>query len=157
MDSLLIVASKLIKLAEELINEIDTSLDAGKYLVENFDEEDLENFAVYYPDEYMYAYRGFIFPDGSMLEIGGGEDHRIINPDEWTPNRLVTYHKDNDLSVRFNAYPSWPQCEVVAKMAQSVNEVFIDFYDDYNRLGSIELPSYEVSAYGLEELANEYY
>ena len=93
---------------------------------------ELEREMIYYcrypPDFFR---RGFIFPDGSVLEIGPYEDHRVIPIDEWNSMHLVTYDvKAEEADFRVNWGLTWEQAEVMAEMINLAGSqhVYIDVY-----------------------------
>lgn len=101
-------------------------------------------------NEYIGYSRGFIFPDGSVLEIGYYEDHRIISPEDWLRLHLVTYSiMHGEANFRVNGLLKWPQAEMMKDMCEMkrVGQIFIDVYNDEDRyMGSIEIDNPRVSA-----------
>jgi len=166
MISLIELAENLVKFAEEVLSEdiaseynIDLDLDAGEFLVNYLKDrpELLESFKTLYPDEYMYAKRGFIFPDGSLLDIGYYEDHRIVNVNLWEDLGVVTYSLNSDLWIRVNGYLTNAQKDVILSMLEERNHLVIDFYDGMSLVLSEDIPSYEVNVYLLESLYRKAY
>lgn len=79
------------------------------------------------------AKRGFIFDDGSVLELSFGEDHRVISSGNWEKFGIVTYTSgQSDASIRVNGYLTYSQCEVLKEWLEvySFSEIYIDVYEN---------------------------
>ena len=116
-------------------------------------DKDFEYDTGYYVDCYgdeAYGTHGFIFRDGSLLDIGIGEDHRIIDIDDWCGYGMLTYTCVNrEMDLRINCMLEWSQLETAMNLAknQDVNVVYVDVYNHEDLLiGSFELRDFDISA-----------
>ena len=76
--------------------------------------------------------RGFIFDDGSVLELSFGEDHRVISSDSWEEFGIVAYTSgQSDVAIRVNGYLTYSQCEVLKEWLETYgfSEIYIDVYE----------------------------
>ncbi len=93
-----------------------------------------------------WYHRGFIFPDGSIIEIGPYEDHRIINMKDWNEHKLITYDVSaKEANFRVHGGLTWSQLEVMESMcrANDVDYVYIDVYNyEDRRMGDITIEGY---------------
>ena len=94
---------------------------------------------------------GFIFRDGSILEIGKYEDHRIISPDEWDEQNIVTYritegYSGRELFIRINEGFYWQQYELLKDFlsVEGFSSIFVEVWEDGAKKGFKTFDSYEV-------------
>ena len=94
------------------------------YLSEKF-EEKLEPEGL----SFDWGYHGFIFSDGSILDVAN-DDHRIIPIDKWYEQNIVTYNYDDMLTIRINNTMTTPQINIIDSFIQehNVEQVFYDVY-----------------------------
>lgn len=84
----------------------------------------------------LYGKHGFIFTDGSVLDIGIGEDHRIVDIEDWTRYSIATYTiYGREADLRVHGYLTYRQAEVFVAMceAQGIDDIYIDVYDSDGR------------------------
>ena len=97
---------------------------------------------------------GFIFRDGSIIEIGIYEDHRVISMEDWLELNLVTYtllHGECDFRV--NGFLTYAQAEMMVRMCEisGASTMYVDVYDeDDNFKGSIRFDGIIPSPEGLK-------
>lgn len=122
-------------------------------------DEEFEYDTGYYVDCYAdepYGTHGFIFKDGSILDIGIGEDHRVIDIDDWCKYGMLTYTNVNgEMDIRINCMVEFEQLLVAIKMAElsNVHTLYCDVYNREDRLvGSCELRYGDIN---IEELYDE--
>ena len=85
-----------------------------------------------YGDE-MYVEHGFIFPDGSVIDVTIGEDHRIISMSEWTELRLITFTATGDeADFRVHGSITYRQAKVLCDISrmEGIEKVYIDVYTE---------------------------
>jgi len=96
---------------------------------------------------------GFIFRDGSVIEIGIGEDHRIISMEDWLRLNLVTYTALNrECDYRVNGFLTYAQAEIMVRICEVISghTMYIDVYDEYDNFrGTIRFDGIIPSPEGL--------
>lgn len=110
-----------------------------------------------------YGEHGFIFSDGSIIDIGIGEDHRIISMDKWMELGLITYtaiHGEADFRIHglITYKQAKTMCEIITR--GDIDRVFIDVYKEalpnyYMKdilIGTIELEPYKCEAYYVKDI-----
>lgn len=76
---------------------------------------------------------GFILEDGTIIEIGEGQDHRLLDIDYWTTENIITYRLDNNyITVRVTTDMTWNQTEVLNNLSDIT--VYCDIYDKNDKL-----------------------
>ena len=116
---------------------------AEKYLYQIVEEEyygDIERIE----EDYRYfldfaAAGGFIFEDGSILEIGEGTDHRIISIEKWNQENIITYRIFNrsELNIRINSLNiSYAQMSTLRELNDTYgfNNIYFDIYNNDDKL-----------------------
>lgn len=85
----------------------------------------------------MYS-GGFVFRDGSVIDIGGGTDHRIIPTTDWAKENIITYrlNQRNELTVRLNRRLRWQQADTLKNLYNDPSAVYYDVYDGFTRVQS---------------------
>ena len=110
-----------------------------------------------YAEDYGCIYNlivagGFVFRDGSVLEIGEGNDHRVIDIDRWGKEKMITYRIfGQELIVRIHGEISYAQRKTLQECIDlyGITEIVYSFYDENDKLVS------EGVVYDLYELLEE--
>lgn len=98
---------------------------------------------------------GFIFPDGSSLDIAD-DDHRTLNIDLWASGQIVTIHKNNrekDVFCRIHKGLTIQQMRALSDINTSGFGLIVDFYDEKDMLKE----SCTVDNWNLEIKLNKFY
>ncbi len=110
--------------AEKYINEEYNEVKDDFGSIEQFMEHDQ---LLLYPLEH-----GFIFNDGSTLDISGNRDHRMIDIDDWGSKGIITYHIDDIVNIRINNYDMYNsyQEDILKDIINNEDkEIIFDVYD----------------------------
>jgi hypothetical protein len=108
------------------------------YLDSEIDEKFFEKVLEHKMDSYSvypeFGGHGFLFNDGSSMDIPA-DDHRIISMDEWFPNNIITLHlSDNILTVRLNTTSNSTQFnyldELIQNSENNIKQVYYDVYEN---------------------------
>jgi len=92
-----------------------------------FLDSKLENYGWY---DYFGGH-GYIFEDGTTLDIGY-DDHRVIDIDRWFEDNIVTLHiSDGDLTVRLNTTTKKTQIQGIREIVEErdIEYIHYDVYD----------------------------
>lgn len=111
--------------------------------IDSYEETEIENREQSYDIRAGYEayYRGLVWQDGSVLEIGGGTDHRIVDINSWSIENIATYHYSDtrygkDVSIRIHGRMSNSQRRVLHKFIKDVDPsvVYLEIYNKNDKM-----------------------
>lgn len=104
-----------------------------------------------YPDEHSFCAcsHGFIFQDGSTLDIGEHMDHAVLPRRHWKRLRIITYYysrMDISLNVRLYGVPTPGQRRSLKDCIigfGNLGDIYYDFYEKGIATRSGRVASYD--------------
>ena len=99
---------------------------------------------------------GFIFADGSILDIDG-EDHTIIDKDYWIKYRMITYRRLGvEVNFRIFGGVTIKQVGVILAFMMVAPDVVVDLYDENGKyLGDMDIAECPQKEYLLMKCIND--
>lgn len=99
-------------------------------------------------DSIAHAQKGFIMRDGSVFEMGMGQDHREVDTDLWQKLNLVSFIADgSEMIARIYGVLTYPAAQTMADIAifSRAPSILIDVYNEEDKLvGDIEIEDMDI-------------
>ncbi len=101
---------------------------------------------------------GFILKDGTVIEIGDGTDHRIIDIELWSKCKILTYRihdKGTTWYIRVNAGLSDEQIQKLLDRCGFIRELHLDVYDEKEDNLIFSKVYYNLKVFDLEDILKQ--